>query len=66
MREVSPWSSQAEVKLSFLHKTAFQALGVHRHGSRLPVLLIIHLPWLPSRLLVGSVWFGMCDPYLQS
>ena len=27
---------------------------------------MIHYLWLPSRLLIGSVWFGVGDSYLQS
>ena len=44
----------------------FQVLSVHRPWSCLPALLIIHCLWLPSWLLVGPVWFGVGDSYLQS
>ena len=44
----------------------FQVLGVHRPWSCLLALLIIHYLWLPSWLLVGPVWFGVGDSYLQS
>lgn len=53
------------VNLSFPHET-LQALSVHRSWNCLPALLIIHYLWLPSRLLIGSVWFGVGDSYLQS
>lgn len=44
----------------------FQVLSVHRPWSCLPALLIIHYLWLPSWLLMGPVWFGVGDSYLQS
>lgn len=53
------------VNLSFPHKT-LQALSVHRSWNCLPALLIIHYLWLPSWLLMGPVWFGVGDSYLQS
>lgn len=53
------------VNLSFPHET-LQALSVHRSWNCLPALLIIHYLWLPSWLLMGPVWFGVGDSYLQS
>ena len=45
---------------------SLQALNVHKPWSCLPALLIIHYLWLPSWLLMGSIWFGVGDSYLQS
>ena len=50
----------------FSSGNSFKALGVRRLWSCLPALLIIHHFWLPSWRLVGRVWFGMGDSYLQS